>query len=212
MSGTPHLSTGIQIAQLALKHRQNKTQRQRIIIFVASPILESSQKLVQLAKKVKKNNVAVDIINFGEFEQNTSLLETFIQNVNSSDNSHLLTVPPGGYLLSDFIASSPILSGEDGVGGGGIGGSMSNMNGSGGDQFEFGIDPNMDPDLAMALKMSLEEEKARVEAETKRKEQEEQEKLGKLDKDDTNNTNHASGSTENSARQESDDHMQDADK
>ena len=29
-----------QIAQLALKHRQNKNQRQRIVIFIGSPIVE----------------------------------------------------------------------------------------------------------------------------------------------------------------------------
>ena len=31
----PHVE---QVAQLALKHRQNKNQRQRIVIFVGSPI------------------------------------------------------------------------------------------------------------------------------------------------------------------------------
>lgn len=30
----------VQIAQLALKHRQNKNQRQRIVIFIGSPIQE----------------------------------------------------------------------------------------------------------------------------------------------------------------------------
>lgn len=34
------ISQSLQIAQLALKHRQNKLHRQRIILFVASPIAE----------------------------------------------------------------------------------------------------------------------------------------------------------------------------
>eukprot|EP00518_Triparma_eleuthera_P012768 CAMPEP_0182486702 /NCGR_PEP_ID=MMETSP1319-20130603/47530_1 /TAXON_ID=172717 /ORGANISM="Bolidomonas pacifica, Strain RCC208" /LENGTH=414 /DNA_ID=CAMNT_0024688807 /DNA_START=96 /DNA_END=1341 /DNA_ORIENTATION=+ len=39
------------------------------------------------------------------------------------------------------------------------------------DGFEFGIDPSMDPELAMALRVSMEEERRRVEAEKKEKEE-----------------------------------------
>lgn len=35
LSGSLHFSTGLQIAQLALKHRLNVNQKQRIIAFVA---------------------------------------------------------------------------------------------------------------------------------------------------------------------------------
>ncbi|SCV70565.1 BQ2448_3327 [Microbotryum intermedium] len=51
--------------QLALKHRQNKNQRQRIIVFVASPITTTAATLSKLGKKMKKNNVAIDIVSFG---------------------------------------------------------------------------------------------------------------------------------------------------
>ncbi|KAI8339844.1 hypothetical protein BD560DRAFT_359605 [Blakeslea trispora] len=157
--GKPHFLTSVQIAQLALKHRQNRNQRQRIIVFVASPIETDEKTLVKLAKKLKKNNVAVDIINFGQEAENTSLLEAFINNVNNSDNSHLVTIPPGPHLLSDMLISTPIVAGEDGAAGQ-FGGS-----GGGGGDFEFGIDPSLDPELALALRISLEEEKARQEAE-----------------------------------------------
>jgi 26S proteasome regulatory subunit N10 len=40
IEGEVHLATAAQIAQLALKHRENKNQRQRIVIFVGSPIKE----------------------------------------------------------------------------------------------------------------------------------------------------------------------------
>lgn len=40
VEGSAHMSTAVQIAQLALKHRQNKNQRQRIVIFVGSPLEE----------------------------------------------------------------------------------------------------------------------------------------------------------------------------
>ena len=60
-----NLMGSIQVAQLALKHRQNKNQRQRIIVFVGSPIENEEKDLVKLGKKLKKNSVAMDIINFG---------------------------------------------------------------------------------------------------------------------------------------------------
>jgi 26S proteasome regulatory subunit N10 len=148
---------------LALKHRQNKLQKQRIIVFVASPIEDTSQNLVRLAKKMKKNNISVDIINFGEESHNTSKLEAFIEAI-GQETSHLVTIPPGSYLLSDMLLSSPILMGEDGAPPPGLSAGM------GGDAsgFEFGIDPSLDPELALALRMSLEEENARQQAEAQR--------------------------------------------
>jgi len=101
--------------------------------------------------------VAIDIINFGEEAENTTKLEAFISEVNNNDNSHLVTVPPGPHILSDFIISSPIITGEDGVAG-------YAPSGSG---FEF-VDPNMEPELALALKISLEEEQARQRAENEK--------------------------------------------
>ena len=110
-------------------------------MFVASPIETDEKTLVKLAKKLKKNNVAVDVINFGQEAENTSLLEAFINNVNNSDNSHLVTIPPGPHLLSDMLISTPIVAGEDGAAG--------HFGGSGGGDFEFGIDPSLDPELAL---------------------------------------------------------------
>jgi 26S proteasome regulatory subunit N10 len=162
ISGTPNFSSAIQIAQLALKHRQNKLQKQHIIVFIASPIEESPQALVRLAKKMKKNNISIDIINFGEEAVNTSKLEAFMEAI-GTETSHLVTIPPGSYLLSDMLVQSPILIGEDGVPPPGLGAGMGDASG-----FEFGIDPSLDPELALALRMSLEEENARQEAEAQR--------------------------------------------
>ncbi|EJT47937.1 RPN10-like protein [Trichosporon asahii var. asahii CBS 2479] len=62
--------------------------------------------------------------------------------------SHLVSVPAGPHLLSDVIQQSPILyDGEREVGGGG----------GGDDDF----DASMDPELAMALRMSLQEAQER---------------------------------------------------
>ncbi|KAG0224409.1 hypothetical protein BGW41_005132 [Actinomortierella wolfii] len=156
IGGEVSFSTGVQVAQLALKHRQNKNQRQRIIVFVGSPVEEDEKALVRLAKKLKKNNVAVDIVNFGEEAANTAKLEAFVAAVNNNENSNLVTIPPGPHLLGDVLASSAILAGEDGQ--------MPAFVSSGGGNFEFGVDPNLDPELALALRISLEEERARQEA------------------------------------------------
>ena len=188
---------------------------------------------MKLGKKLKKNSVAMDIINFGEvrFEplsvsapqsfvtpprlchlitptprlsplaactsthclpsdlahipaqeaENASKLEALLNAVNSDDNSHLVTVPPGPHVLSDILLSSPIVQGEDGGaggvamggGGGGAGG------GGGGDGFaEFGVDPTLDPEFAWALRASMEEERARQEAEAKKRADEEAKATG----------------------------------
>ncbi|KAG8900690.1 hypothetical protein FRC00_011759 [Tulasnella sp. 408] len=167
VSGEADIITSLQVAQLALKHRQNKNQRQRIIAFVGSPIKPKADEksLVKLAKKLKKNNVAVDIVSFGseeEIDDNDGTLRAFVDAVQSGENSHLVTVPAGANLLSDAIVSSAILAGESGLpgefGAGDASGSGAQNN------FEFGVDPSLDPELAMALRMSLEEEQARIAA------------------------------------------------
>ncbi|KAF2146542.1 uncharacterized protein K452DRAFT_262403 [Aplosporella prunicola CBS 121167] len=165
--GSPHFSTGINIAALALKHRQNKSQRQRIIVFTCSTLEEDSKALVKLAKRMKKNNINVDIIAFGDLgDDNIAKLESFNENVKGGDGSHLAIIPPSSNLLSDAIVTTPIIGGEASSGSAGGAGA-----GAGGDtgtnDFEFGVDPSMDPELALALRMSYEEEKARQEREKK---------------------------------------------
>lgn len=151
---------------------------------------------------MKKNNVAIDIISFGTDgsaidltipslatsssapaaapETNETKLLALHEAVNSSDNSHYLAVEPGPHLLSERISASPILRGDSGDDDSGMGGG-----GGGGGGDDYGVDPNLDPELAMvrskqseptlraltpfnselqALRMSLEEERARVAA------------------------------------------------
>jgi len=157
ISGSAHLATGIQIASLALKHRQNKSQRQRIIVFVCSPILDDEKKLVSLAKKMKKGNLDIDFVLFGEIEDDVQKkLEAFNNAVKgNNDSSHLVVIPPSGQLLSDQLISTEIVMGEAAAGGSGGGGD------AGGDYGGFDFDPSADPELALALRMSMEEENAR---------------------------------------------------
>lgn len=164
IQGQCDFMSGLKIAQLGLKNRQNKNQQQRIIMFVGSPIEVKQKELVMLGKKFKKNNIAVDVINFGAenaLNENTEKLEAFIAAVNSSDNSHLVSIPPGPHILSDLVLSSAIM-GEAAVPAGSMGGGANAE-----------VDANEDPELAMVLRMSMEEERQRQERLTADKAKEE---------------------------------------
>jgi 26S proteasome regulatory subunit N10 len=66
---------------------------------------------------------------------------------------HLVVIPPGPNLISDSLISSPILSEDRSasipaeLGGTGGGGGPSTSGPS--NDFEFGVDPSLDPELAM---------------------------------------------------------------
>lgn len=156
--------TNASMTQLALKHRQNKSQRGRIVVFVCSSVEEDEKELIKLAKKMKKNNTSVDFVLFGDIDdENTKKLEAFNREVKGSgEGSNLVVIPPSGKLLSDQLISTPILLGEGAGAGAGAGGSGGDAGGASED-FPFGIDPSIDPELALALRMSMEEEKARQE-------------------------------------------------
>lgn len=185
IGGSVDLTTAINVAGLALKHRENKNLRQRILVLLGSPLegeAADEKAMIKLAKKLKKNNVAVDVVCFGDAiedvseamsedaqEEGRGVLRKFVDNVNSSDNSHLVQIPPhASRLLSDSIMGSAVLAADRGAmipeelreGGDGGGGAAGASN-----DFEFGIDPSLDPELAMALRLSMQEAQAREAAE-----------------------------------------------
>ena len=152
-------------------------QKSRIILFVGSPVTESPDVLKKLGAELKKNNVAIDIVNFGETEDNHPKLEALVQAANKGDNwcavcgcchcrrcccsyvcvcpcvcvcvcSHLVDVPPGPHLLSDMIIASPICEGSN---------TAAALAGS--DNLD--LIEQQDPELAMVLRMSMEEENQR---------------------------------------------------
>ena len=137
-------------------------------------MIEDEKAMVKLAKRMKKINIAIDFIAFGDLsDETTKKLEAFNENIKGGEGSHLALIPPGPNLLSDSIVTTPILAGEGmGVNPGMPGGGAEGGQG-GGNDFEFGVDPSMDPELAIALRMSLEEENARKEKEKKEKEEQE---------------------------------------
>lgn len=113
IGGQIDIPTSIAIAQLALKHRENKNLRQRIIVFVASPLDgqgADEKSMVKLAKKLKKNNVAVDVVCYGDgieelTEDNKSVLKAFVESASSGDNSYVIILAFVS-ILTTFIAIS----------------------------------------------------------------------------------------------------------
>lgn len=113
---------------------------------------------------MKKIGVTIDFVAFGELDDDvTKKLTAFNENVKSGDNSHMVIVPQGPGLLSDSLLSTPIINPDAPARGAGEGGDA----GESAEAFEFGIDPSVDPELALALRMSMEEEKSRQEKKTK---------------------------------------------
>ncbi|KMZ70310.1 putative 26S proteasome non-atpase regulatory subunit [Zostera marina] len=167
IGGEMNMTSGIQVAQLALKHRQNKKQNQRIIVFAGSPVTYDKKVLEMIGKKLKKNSVSLDVISFGEDDNGKpEKLEALVNSVNTSDSSHIVHVPPGSNALSDVLLSTPIFT-EDGEGGSGFAAAAAAASGGAGG-YDFGVDPNLDPELALALRVSMEEERARQEAAAKK--------------------------------------------
>lgn len=92
LGGSVNIPNSIEKALLALKHRSNKNLRQRVVVFVGSPLegqAADEKFMVRLAKRLKKNNVAVDFVTFGDGieEGERSILRTFVENVTTGDNS-----------------------------------------------------------------------------------------------------------------------------
>lgn len=152
-NGDIDLPTGLKIAHLALKHREGKNHKMRIVAFVGSPVFSEEEELVTIAKKLRKEKVSVDVINFGEEIFNLEILTSFVNNINGKEGtgSHLLTIS-SGVVLSDVLISSPIVHGVDGTGA---------------IRLES-IENDQDPELAMALLISMQEYRQIEEEETRR--------------------------------------------
>lgn len=147
-----HFSAALRIAALALSHRTNPRSEKRIVIFVGSPIRESEKDLESLAKKLRKDDVAVDVVSFG-VPENVDLLSGFVSKVNKQENSFFIHVQEGSNLTA-VLMDTRVFTGPDVIPTGESGG----VTMPGGPGMGFAVDPNADPDLQMALRLSMEEE------------------------------------------------------
>ena len=112
------------------------------MLFVGSPLDTTctQQELAALGKKLKKNGIAVDVVLFGEIDASRPALDSFIEAVNNNDNSHLLVVEPSRGLREALSSSSILRSGATSM------------------DIDTGIDAEADPELAEAIRLSLEEQ------------------------------------------------------
>ncbi|XP_054163217.1 26S proteasome non-ATPase regulatory subunit 4-like [Oppia nitens] len=108
---TISLMTSIRVAHLALKHRESKTNKMRIVLFVGSPINDDENELILLAKRLKKAKVNVDVVNFGEEVMNTDKLTAFIKAIDNT-TSHMITIS-SGYDLANALKNSPLIENEE---------------------------------------------------------------------------------------------------
>lgn len=69
-----------------------------------SPVKYDKKVLVTIGKKLKKNSVALDIVNFGEEDDGKpEKLEALLAAVNNNETSHIVHVSPGPNALSDVL-------------------------------------------------------------------------------------------------------------
>mmetsp|Transcript_4203 Transcript_4203/g.11416 ORF Transcript_4203/g.11416 Transcript_4203/m.11416 type:complete len:415 (+) Transcript_4203:105-1349(+) len=160
------LTAAVQVASLALKHRPEKNGGQRIVAFVGTPVDNEVKALQKAGRQLKKNNIAIDVVAMGELDTNEPKLRELVDAANgrSDDGNertcHLVTIP-AGVLPSDVLASSPIVGAGQAFAAQAAAATMAGNNNNFADY--GGVDPNMDPELAMVLRMSMEEERARQE-------------------------------------------------
>ena len=153
VQGNIDLYSSLQIAHLALKHSSKKEQAKRIIMFVCSPVNHDEAKFQAIGRNLKRNNIALDIVVFGNLDDqkmksDAEKLHDLQRAVNSGDNSHFVTVPSGLGFFCDALRNTPIFRGPN----------------SGGFDDIGGVE-GADPELAAAIRLSLEEQKRKQEAE-----------------------------------------------
>ncbi|KAL0217849.1 hypothetical protein RCL1_008698 [Eukaryota sp. TZLM3-RCL] len=100
------LLPSLESAILVLKNRPSPQQRQRIVLFIGSPLSDSKENLVKMGKKLRKHGIGVDVINVAE-PSNTDVLTEFVNTIAVEDNSHFINVPAGPHELADLLSSRP---------------------------------------------------------------------------------------------------------
>ena len=154
-AGPTNIVQGIKIAMLALKHRRNKNGGQRIIIFVGSPITEKDRDLKKLGISLRRSNISLDVIGLGEHAANADKIKVLVDASNTDENNSSYAPIPEGVPPSDALMSSSILTGVAGGAGGAGAGQFAQYG---------GVNPELDPELAMTIAASLEQARQTTEA------------------------------------------------
>ena len=98
----------------------NKNAKPRVVIFCGHPLEEELVEYERLGKRLRQNNVAIDVINFAN-PDNVPKLQALVEAANKNDNSHFLDVPLGVSMITDVLFTSPIIQGDDYGAAGGAG-------------------------------------------------------------------------------------------
>ena len=74
------------------------------VLLHSSPVKYDKKTLEAIGRKLKKNSVSLDVVDFGEAEDEKSVkLEALVAAVNNNGSSHIVHVPPGPSALSDVL-------------------------------------------------------------------------------------------------------------
>jgi len=169
--GSIDITEAIWKARLALKHKRNSKQEKRIIAVVCSPITSEVKTLMRTAKDLKKNGLSLDIICFGVPEEHESdtvkKLRDMVAACNKADSSHFvhLSEETHANALQDVIVSSAIIQGFAPIP---VQAQQQAPAAAapGGEHIEGmpeGIDPNTDPELYHAIRLSIEMHRQQME-------------------------------------------------
>jgi 26S proteasome regulatory subunit N10 len=135
--GRAELEQGVRCAFLALRHRDPRLSKRRVIVLIGSQHTMTEESADKLAADANREGVAIDIVAFGDDVNDIEVLESLVSKIQAPSN--FVRANSGTVILSDIILSSPIGPGE---------GSSRTI-----------LDPSMedDPDVALAIRQSLEQ-------------------------------------------------------
>ena len=81
--------------------------------YLFSPLKQEDSAFEELGQWLKRQSVAIDVINFAHPE-NVSKLTALVTAANSSENSHFLDVPLGVAMITDVLIASPLINPDEG--------------------------------------------------------------------------------------------------
>jgi len=173
IKGSSQIVKGVKIAQLALKHGIETKGVKRVVVFVGSPIQDNQRALKKVGKHLRRNNVSVDAVMMGDFPENEAKLRALVDTARTEDGPpcELMTIPPGvrpvdvlrrTHLCGGAATGAAAAAAATATGTATGGATTGTTSGSNFEEYG-GFDPSVDPEMAQAMKMSMMEERARME-------------------------------------------------
>ena len=157
-SGELDLYRGIQTARLAMAHKGSLVKK-RILAIICSPLKENSANLSMLAKSLAKDGVSIDIVNLGN-SCNEKFLELFTINRPEDGEVTIISIKSdekASALTLQSIQRKEVIGERVSVDIHSLSGGQSVHSSSVGGGFQDSNREEMDPDLALAIQLSLQE-------------------------------------------------------